>query len=315
MGLAVLALPVVLVAFLVAVTRRRVVTVGVNEHAEVAAIARSTQTWRALGLVAGLVVGGLLLFLGQRVDALGRVTALAPVAVGAGVLLGTVVGERTARPAVGVQRTAAVETRTLADVLPRFRAWLLAASTAVLGGVLAVGWAWGAQDGAAAGERALLTRCTSLVDGSYSSVVSIHSPWPGSFYAGPLAVALVVVAVLVLGSLRAVVARPRPPLASRGLDSLLRRWSAGNVLTAGLFTVLGTLGPVALVVGVTLLDTGCPSTTAQVVVRWVALVVGPLAMVGAAAALGGLLVSPTIRVDDLPRPLPGDAAPVGAPVR
>ena len=315
MGLTVIALPVVLVAFLVAVTRRRVVTVGVNEHAEVAAIARTTRTWRALGLALGLVAGALLLTLGQRVDALGRLTALAPVAVGVGVLLGTVVGERTARPAVGVQRTAAVETRSLRDVLPRFRTWLLAASTVLLGGVLAVGWAWGAQDGAAAGERAFVTRCSTLVDGAFTTKVSAQTPWPGSFYAGPLAVALAVVAVLVLGSLRAVVARPRPPLESRGLDSLLRRWSAGNVLTAGLFTVLGTLGPLALVVGVVLLDTGCPAAAAQSVVRVVALVVGPLAMVGAAASLGGLLVSPTIRVDDLPRPLPGDAAPVGAPVR
>ncbi len=315
MGLAVIALPVALVAFLVAVVRRRVVTVGLNEHAEVAAIARSTRTWRALGLVGGLVAGGLLLALGQRVDALGRVTALAPVAVGVGVLLGTVVGERTARPAVGVHRTAAVETRTLADVLPRFRAWLLAVSTVLLVGVLAIGWAWGAQDGVTAGDRAFVTRCSSLVDGAFTAQSSTRTPWPGSFYAGPLAAALVVVAALVLGSLRAVVARPRPPLESIGLDSLLRRWSAGNVLTAGLFTVLGTLGPVALLVGTTLLDTGCPTTTAQVVVRWVGLVVGPLAMVGAAASLGGLLVSPTIRVDDLPRPLPGDAAPVGAPVR
>ena len=31
--------------------------------------------------------------------------------------------------------------------------------------------------------------------------------------------------------------------------------------------------------------------------------------------LAGLVLTPTIRVDDLPRPLPGDAAPVGAPVR
>ena len=38
------------------------------------------------------------LVLGQRVDALGRVTALAPTLLGAGVLLGTIAGELTARP-------------------------------------------------------------------------------------------------------------------------------------------------------------------------------------------------------------------------
>jgi hypothetical protein len=101
-------------------------------------------------------------------------------------------------------------------------------------------------------------------------VGSSRGPWPGSFYALPLAVALGVLAVLVAIALRAIVARPRPDLDSRGLDTLLRRWSAGNVLTAATVTVLGILGPV---------------------------------------------LTPTIRVDDLPRPLPGDVAPVGAPVR
>jgi hypothetical protein len=43
--------------------------------------------------------------------------------------------------------------------------------------------------------------------------------------------------------------------------------------------------------------------------------VGPLAIGAATGLLVGLVVTPSIRVDDLPRPLPGDAAPVGAPVR
>jgi hypothetical protein len=46
----------------------------------------------------------------------------------------------------------------------------------------------------------------------------------------------------------------------------------------------------------------------------------PVALVGLAVALLRRVVvtavlTPTIRVDDLPRPLPGDHAPVGAPVR
>ena len=63
----------------------------------------------------------------------------------------------------------------------------------------------------------------------------------------PLAVALLVLGVLVALALHAIVRRPRPDLDSRGLDTALRCWSVGNVLTAATVTVLGTLGPVALI--------------------------------------------------------------------
>jgi hypothetical protein len=53
----------------------------------------------------------------------------------------------------------------------------------------------------------------------------------------------------------------------------------------------------------------------QTLVTVTAAVVGPLAMGAAFGLLAGLVLPPTIRVDDLPRPLPGDASAVGAPVR
>ncbi|QIM22227.1 hypothetical protein G7075_15545 [Phycicoccus sp. HDW14] len=314
-GISVLALPVAVVAFAVALVRRRTVTVGVNEHPDLVRIAGRTRAWRVVGLLLGILAGGLLLVLGQRVDALGRLTALAPAAVGAGVLLGTIVGELTARPAVGVRRAAVVETRTVRGLLPRTATGLLVVAAAVLAGTLAVGAAWGAPDDLGRAGRSFTESCQRVVDGVYVSTGASQGPWPGSFYAVPLGAALGVLAVLVLAALLAVARRPRPALESLGLDSMLRRWSVGNILTAATFTVLGTLGPVATLVALTLSDRQCPATTAEVVVRWVTLVAGPLALVGGAAALGALLVTPTIRVDDLPRPLPGEAAPVGAPVR
>lgn len=314
-GVSVLALPVAVVAFAVALVRRRTVTVGLNEHLDVVRIAGRTRAWRVGGLLLGLLAAGLLLVLGQRVDALGRLTALAPAVLGAGVLLGTIVGELTARPSVGVRRAAVVETRTVRGLLPPVATGLLLVATAVLAGTLAVGSAWGAPDDLGRAGRAFTERCEVLVDGAFVSTVASQGPWPGSFYAGPLAVALGALALLVLAALTAVARRPRPPLESLGLDTMLRRWSTGNILTAATFTVLGTLGPVATLVALTLTDLRCPATTAEVGVRWVTLVAGPLALVGGAAALGALLVTPTIRVDDLPRPLPGDTAPVGAPVR
>ena len=316
MGFLVLAVPFAVVGLVVALLRRVVVTVGVNEHSGAVQIARHTRRWRVVGLLLGGVAAVLLLTLGQRVDALGRATALAPTVLGVGVLLGTIAGELTARPSVGVRRSAAVETRTLRAILPRGRAVVLAVSTALLGGALAIGAAWGSADDLGRAGRVLSERCT-VVDPELGAVLvgGSRGPWPGSFYALPLVVALLVLAALVALALRAIVTRPRPELDSRGLDTMLRRWSVGNVLTAATVTVLGTLGPVALLMVAALSGMRCDAGVAQTVVAWTAAVVGPLATGAAFGLLAGLVLTPTIRVDDLPRALPGGPAPVGAPVR
>lgn len=310
------ALPVAFVVLLVAIGRRGGVTVGVDEHAGVVEIARHTRRWRVVGLFLGAVVAVLLFGFGGRVDALGRVTALAPTALGAGILLGTIAGELTARPSVGIRRSAAVETRTLRAILPRGRALVLGISTALLVSALAIGAAWGSADDRGRTGRSFGRSCTVDDPGLGSILVSgSHGPWPGSFYALPLLVALLALAALVVVALRAIVARPRPELDSRGLDTMLRGWAVGNVLTAATVTVLGTLGPVALLMFSALTQTPCEAGVGQTVVAWTAAVVGPVATGAAFALLAGLVVTPTIRVDDLTRRLPGDSAPVGAPVR
>lgn len=316
MPILLLALPVAVVGLVVALLRRVVITVGVNEHGGVVHIARHTQGWRVVGLALGAVAAVLLLALGERVDALGRATALAPTVLGAGVLLGTIAGELTARPAVGIRRSAVVETRTLRTILPWGRAVVLAASTALLAGALAIGAAWGSADDLGRAGRVLSESCT-VGDPELGAVLTSGSrgPWPGSFYAVPLVVALLVLAGLVALALRAIVNRPRPEIDSRGVDTMLRCWSVGNVLTAATVTVLGTLGPVALLMLGALSGMRCDVGVTQTVVAWTAAVVGPLATGAAFGLLAGLVLTPTIRVDDLPRALPGDAAPVGAPVR
>lgn len=315
MSLVVAAFPVALVAFVVALLRRRVLVVGIAEHDDVVRIARHTRSWRIAGLVLGLAGAAVLVVEGQDLETPARLTALAPLVLGAGVLLGTVVGEITARPRIGVVRSAVIETRTVGGSLPRGRAILLGVVTAVLLVLLGAGSAWGAADDLGRAGRAFAVTCTTLVDGVPSTVGSARTPFPGSFYAGPLLAGLLGVGLLTVAALAAVARRPRPTPGSRGLDSVLRRWSNSTVLSAATFAVLGTLGPVAVFFGTAMLDPACPLGAAQVALRAVALVVGPLAIVGAGASLGALLVTPTIRVDDLPRPLPGDAAPVGAPVR
>lgn len=309
-------LPLVLLGVVVALVRRVVLTVGVNEHAGAVAIATHTRGWRVVGLAVGLATSVLLLFLGEQVDALGRLTMLAPTALGAGVLVGTIVGELTARPPVGVRREVAVERRTVRDLLPRGRAVVLGVASGVLLGFLGVAAAWGSPDDLGREGRWFSRTCeVVLPDLGRASMGSSQGPWPGSFYGVPLVGALAVLAVLVLLALRAIVNRPRPELASRGLDTTLRRWSAGNVVTAALVTVLGTLGPVAFLVANALGGNDCLGGVGEVAVLWAAVAVAPLATGLGLGLLAGLVISPRVRVDDLPRPTPGDAAPVGAPVR
>ena len=316
MALFLLAVPFALLGLAVALWRRGGIMVGVNEHSEVVGIARHTRRWRLVGLLVGGVAALCALVIGERVDALGRVTALAPTVLGAGVLLGTIAGELTARPPVGISRSAVVETRTVGAILPRARAVVLAVSTVLLLGALAVGVVWGSTDDLGRLGRVLTRTCTVVEpDLGAVTMTSSRGPWPGSFYAVPLLGALAVLAVLVVVALRVIVARPRPALDSLGLDTQLRRWSAGNVLTAASVTVLGTLGPVSVFMASALADGACPGGVVQTLVAWTAAVVGPLAVGAASGLLVGLVATPSIRVDDLPRPLPGDAAPVGAPVR
>ena len=148
----------------------------------------------------------------DRVDALGRATALAPTVLGAGVLLGTIAGELTARPAVGIRRSAAVETRTL-GVDPAARPRRAA-------GGLDRPARRGARPRRGLGVRrrpgprgpvAHPAMRRRRADGVGQVLVgSSRGPWPGSFYALPLAVALLVLAVLVAVALRADRQPPAP---------------------------------------------------------------------------------------------------------
>ncbi|NHA68554.1 hypothetical protein [Phycicoccus flavus] len=315
MRILVLALPFALVATVLAVARRHTVVLGIAEHAAVVDVARRTRLSRVLGLLGGLLAAGLLAVAGGQVDALGRVSALAPAVLGAGVLLGTVVGELTGHRAGGVRRSAPVETRRVRDVLPRGHAAVLGVGTALLVGSLAAGTAWGAPDDLGRAGRYFQVACTTVVDGVATQYGSGRGPFPGSYYAVPLLAAFAVLGLLTLLALRAVVRRPRPGVESLGLDTTLRRWSVAAVLEGATVAVLGTLAPVAAFLSSGLDGGLCGLSPLQAAVKAGAGVVAPLALVGASAVLGVLVAAPRLRVEDLPRPTPGDASSVGAPVR
>lgn len=308
--------PVVVVAAFVALQRRAVITVGVNEQVAVVAVARHTRGCRVLGLLVGLIASGAVLGFGQWVDGLGRLAALAPALLGSGVLLGAIIGELTAPASAGVIRTALVETRRVRDTLPAGRTAVLGLGSVLLLGALGAGAGWGSPDDLGRPGRRFAVECVRVIDGLGPTTVGhARGPFPGSFYGLPLAIAMFVLGALFLVALRTVARRPRPGLNGVGLDTVLRRWSVSTILGAGVMTVLGTLAPVAVFLGAGLDGGDCGLSTAQTIVKVAATVVAPLAAGGAAAALVALVVTPRIRVEDLPRPLPGDAAPVGAPVR
>ena len=214
MPVLVLALPVAVVGLVVALLRRVVVTVGVNEHRGVVEVARHTRRWRVVGLLLGGVVAVLLLALGQRVDALGRATALAPTVLGAGVLLGTIAGEltrpaRRRHPSLRRRRDA----HAAGDPAARTGGRARRVDGSCSPGRSAIGAAWGSADDLGRAGRVLSEQlhCASTPTSGPVADGEQRGPWPGSFYAVPLAVALLVLAGLVAVALRA----DRQPPASR----------------------------------------------------------------------------------------------------
>ncbi|MCC6833080.1 MAG: hypothetical protein IT200_17235 [Thermoleophilia bacterium] len=299
-----LSLLVAAMAGAVLLRRRRPVVVEAGRYPAVLAAARSTRAWRARGLAAGVAVAAGLLVAGTGIEPLGRLTALAPAALGAGVLVGAIVGERAVRAAGGAVRTASLEARSVTDLLPRGLTVVLGAGTVLLVAALATATAWGSADDMGRAGRRLVRACTvDLAGAGEVAVTTGHGPWPGSFYAVPLAVAMLAIGGLGAVALRVIVRRPRPAPDGTGFDTTLRRWSVADVVGALTVAALGTLGPVSALMAMALTSGPCDGGTVQRVAGWLTAVVAVAATGGALALLGGLLA-----VRDV-RPGPGAPAP------
>lgn len=208
---------------------------------------------RVAGVLVGVAAGAALLNQGSY----GTGAMLAPAAAGLCLLLAVALGETVVRPRrprkeVGA-RSASLRPRRVRDYLPRALSLAvgvqLVATTAVL---LLTTLTAGAGD-VAGGDPALhddgLTgRSISCTAGGYGSS---HTPYPGSFYSGPLAVALLaVLAVAVVAALQ-VVRRPRG-LGPTDADDALRRRSLGVVVAATGFAVSATYAGIAVTAGIAL---------------------------------------------------------------
>lgn len=161
----------------------------------------------------------------------GRVVAVLPAVAGLCLVLAQALTQVTWPRPSGAVREADLTRRTRADVVPVRTHRLLLAWTAALLAVLVVFVA------VASGPRTVADRL-----GARSPDLG---PYPGSYYAVPLALAVIVLVVATELTLRLIVLRPAVPGVSRDWDLHLRRRSArhlvGGVQLAFAATLTGVL--------------------------------------------------------------------------
>lgn len=246
---------------------------------------RTAVGWRLAGLGLGVAAAAFT----ASVGSLGLGVMLAPAAFGICVIAGVVVGELATIPRHGVVRTAALETRTVGDYLPRPLGAMVAASTLGLGTLLVTTTLMGSADDMGRAGRSLSRLCGPEHAAS-------AGPWPGLFYSLPLGVAVAIGLFGAAVALRAVVLRPRsgstPELVVA--DDVLRRRSAEAVVAATGVMVAASLFGVALAAGGALLGFTCPPSS-WTVLGGALLAVGALMLLLAVWCLALLLGGPRIR--------------------
>lgn len=215
-----LLLPVLVLLVPAVVVLRSRGRVAVPREGRLAEVASTTGRWRLAGCVLGLVVAPATV--GQ--GALGRGLMLAAPLFALCVLLGVVVGELRVRAPQGSTRSADLGVRRVGDYLPRGLGTAVAVATALLAALLAVGTALGSADDLGRAGRALSNACSAVS-------AQTRGPWPGSFYALPLAVVVLAGLVVAGLALARVVTRPRQG-EDVALDDALRRSSASSVTAA-----------------------------------------------------------------------------------
>jgi len=225
----------------------------------------------AVRLAAGVPLAGLAGWGTARWDPLGRGLAVA-VPVSCVVLLAAVVaGEIGIRPQATRARTASLRVRRPVDYLPRRLAIAVAAAAGALLVLLVGTTAGGSPDDLGRAGRSLSSSCGTV------------GPWPGSFYATPIALAVSAGLALTAVAVHQLTRRPRlgTVAASDAADDALRRLAGQRVVAACGFLVTVPLLGVALIAGADLLRVSCQPPSWRVF-GWVLLAVVP-----AAAALLG----------------------------
>jgi len=212
---------------------------------------RKAVGWRWAGLGLGVVVASVTAVTASAgLYNLGAMLS-APV-FGLCVMGGVVAGELTTIPPRQGVRTAAFETRTVGEYLPRGLGSLVAASALGLGALLVTTTLMGSADDAGLAGRFLSRQCGP-------DIWARNGPWPGSFYSLPLGITVVVGLLGAAVALRTLVLRPRAG-SDRDIvaaDDVLRRRSVEAVVAATGVMVAASLSGVALVAGIQLHRLAC----------------------------------------------------------
>jgi hypothetical protein len=269
---------VAMLAGSMAASRRWVPPVPPVQTERLRAAARTTRRWRLAGVVAGILVA----VVSAEQGALGRGLLLAVPLGALCVLAGVVVGELQVSAPAGPVRSAVLEVRRVRDYLPRRLGSVVAGATALLTLTLAATTATGSADDLGRAGRSFARRCSAVQGGS-------TGPWPGSFYAVPLAVVVIAGLLLAAFALHRVVRRPRQgedPVADDGLRGL----AAQAVVAACGLLVAVPLAGVALVTASALANHVCPPAGSSVLV--VALLLLSPASAGLGAWCAGVLLAP-----------------------
>lgn len=267
-----IALVAVTVGVVVALTRRARRSGDAREPLTAASAARTharrihVAAWCAL--VLAMVTMTAVASSARGLEA-GRITGLVLAAGGLTFLAVSALGEITWPRPTGSVRTATLVRRTVRDVTPRPAAVLLGVASALLLAALVTGGLTALPDGRSYG------RTTMAADGV--AVTWASSPYPGWFYAVPLALAAAVILLACGGCLLLIARRPAITDTASTWDLAMRQLSAQRVLRGATLSLGATAAPVFGLLALPFLREG-PWGVA------VLLLLGALASIGVAAA-------------------------------
>lgn len=230
-GIGLVELALVIVVLALAVTACVVLATKPRGDFSIAREWRWVRRIRLLGIALGLLIAALLV--SHPSFAAGGVgTMIAPAGFGLGVLLGVVAGETIVRaPRPTGPRTASLQRRSLATYMPRPTSYAVATGLTLLGATLVLTTLTAQDDDYLGGRRAI--GCQA------GPIAQSHGPYPGSFYAVPLAIMLGIVLATAAIAAVTVVRRPRGLASTDAGDDELRRRSM-TVIVAAIGVAVGT---------------------------------------------------------------------------
>ncbi len=211
---------------------------------------RNEWRWVRVMWAGALLTGAIAAWLLNSTLDLGRGVMLTPAVLGLFVVAGVGLAETVVRPHRPTgPRTASLASRRVGHYVPR----ALATAVAVIAGLhlatLALTTVTASADDVGRAGRSIAATCDTMG--------SAAGPYPGSFYSVPLALLLLVTALIATASLIAVVRRPRGFAHDEAGEEVLRRQSISRVLAAGGAALAASQAGIAFFAATALLRMDC----------------------------------------------------------